>query len=235
MSEIINCRVVEIEPIVRDVYYVRLQPERKVNFKAGQYLNIIVCSDENDKRPFSIASTPIDEDCLELHIGAVPSNEYTYSVVSQLLTKNDVKVEAPLGDAWFREDGDNPLVLIAGGTGYSYLRAILTMAIALNPHRKIDIYWGGRYPENIYDISFLTLLSEKYPNITFHATVEHPNTDWQGEKGLLLDLVFKHADSFANKDIYIAGRFEMVKVAKEQLMKRNADESRIFSDVFSFL
>lgn len=236
MSEIITCKIAEIEPIVHDVYYVRLLPSKAIDFKAGQYLNVILCHDEKTKRPFSIASTPFDNDALELHIGATPSNEYTYSVISQMLNKNDINIEVPLGDAWLREESKNPLVLIAGGTGYSYIRSILVTAIARDPKRQIDVFWGGKKPENLYDLDFLTSLSQKYPQVSIHATVEEPDEKWQGEQGLLLDCVAKQHPSLENKDIYIAGRFEMVKIAKTRFIEElNANENHLFSDVFSFI
>ncbi len=45
--------------------------------------------------------------------------------------------------AWLRDDEERPLILIAGGTGFSYARSILLTALAHNPNREVTIYWGG--------------------------------------------------------------------------------------------
>lgn len=58
-----------------------------------------------------------------------------------------------------REDEDRPLILIAGGTGFSYVRSILLTALARNPNRDITIYWGGREEKHLYDLSELEALS----------------------------------------------------------------------------
>ena len=81
---------------------------------------------EKDKRPFSIASSPCREGELELHIGAAEHNPYAIEVVEHMKAALEdgtaVEIEAPHGEAWVREDSDKPLLLIAGGTGFSYVR-----------------------------------------------------------------------------------------------------------------
>ncbi len=47
------------------------------------------------------------------------------------------------------------MILIAGGTGFSYARSILLTALARNPNRDITIYWGGREEQHLYDLSSL--------------------------------------------------------------------------------
>lgn len=65
---ILSCKVTSVEAITDTVYRVRLVPEQPFSFKAGQYLMVVM--DERDKRPFSLASTPTQQDYIELHIGA---------------------------------------------------------------------------------------------------------------------------------------------------------------------
>lgn len=55
----LSCKVTSVEAITDTVYRVRLVPEAPVSFRAGQYL--MVEMDERDKRPFSMASTPLEK------------------------------------------------------------------------------------------------------------------------------------------------------------------------------
>ncbi|EEG85074.1 hypothetical protein PROPEN_03443 [Proteus penneri ATCC 35198] len=41
-----------------------------------------------------------------------------------------------------KKESQRPLLLIAGGTGFSYTHSILLAALAENPQRSITIYWG---------------------------------------------------------------------------------------------
>ena len=138
----LSCKVTSVEAITDTVYRVRLVPEAAFSFRAGQYLMVVM--DERDKRPFSMASTPAEQEFIELHIGASELNLYAMAVMDRILKEREIEVDIPHGEAWLRDDEDRPLILIAGGTGFSYVRSILLSALARNPDRDIAIYWGGR-------------------------------------------------------------------------------------------
>ena len=111
-----------------------------------------------------------------------------------------------------REDEDRPLILIAGGTGFSYVRSILLTALARNPNRDITIYWGGREEKHLYDLSELEALSVNHPNLRIEPVVEQPEEGWRGRSGTVLTAVLQDHGTLAGHDIYIAGRFEMAKL-----------------------
>lgn len=60
----LSCKVTSVEAITDTVYRVRLVPEAAFSFRAGQYLMVVM--DERDKRPFSMASTPAEQEFIEL-------------------------------------------------------------------------------------------------------------------------------------------------------------------------
>ena len=123
----------------------------------------MVVMDERDKRPFSMASTPAEQEFIELHIGASELNLYAMAVMDRILKEREIEVDIPHGEAWLRDDEDRPLILIAGGTGFSYVRSILLSALARNPDRDIAIYWGGREAKHLYDLAELTILGAVTP------------------------------------------------------------------------
>ncbi|GAM65961.1 NAD(P)H-flavin reductase [Vibrio ishigakensis] len=70
----ISCTVKSIEPLASNTFRVLLHPETPVDFKAGQYLMVVM--GEKDRRPFSIASSPCrHQGELELHI-ALPKKTF---------------------------------------------------------------------------------------------------------------------------------------------------------------
>lgn len=230
----LNCKVVSVESITDTVYRVRLQPEGEFSFRAGQYLMVVM--GEKDKRPFSIASTPSEKQYIELHIGASELNLYAMAVMDRILKENEILIDMPHGNAWLREDSERPLLLIAGGTGYSYVCSILLDALERNPKREISLYWGGRELSHLYDFEMLEALSLKYPQLNIVPVVEHPEDGWRGRSGTVISAVMQDYTSLAEHDIYIAGRFEMAKIARERFCaERNADEAHLYGDAFAFL
>ncbi len=53
--------------------------------------------------------------------------------MDRILKDHQIVVDIPHGEAWLRDDEERPMILIAGGTGFSYARSILLTALARNP------------------------------------------------------------------------------------------------------
>ncbi|MDC9591332.1 NAD(P)H-flavin reductase [Xenorhabdus sp. XENO-10] len=230
----LSCKVTSVDSITDTVYRVRLLPDSPFSFRAGQYLMVVM--DERDKRPFSMASPPSEKQIIELHIGASELNLYAMAVMDRILDQKIIDIDIPHGQAWFREDSENPMLLIAGGTGFSYTRSILLAALEKNPNREISIYWGGRELQHLYDLGALQSLSESYPNLTVVPIVEQVDEHWRGRTGTVLSAVLEDFGSLANHDIYIAGRFEMAKIARERFCsERDASIDHMYGDAFEFI
>lgn len=230
----LSCKVTSVDAITDTVYRVRLVPEAAFSFRAGQYLMVVM--DERDKRPFSMASTPDQHDYIELHIGASELNLYAMAVMDRILKEREIVIDIPHGDAWLRDDEERPMVLIAGGTGFSYVRSILLTSLAKKPDRDITIYWGGREAKHLYDLSELEALSVTHPNLRVVPVVEQPDEEWRGRSGTVLAAVLQDFGSLSGHDIYIAGRFEMAKIARDLFCnERGAREDRLFGDAFAFI
>lgn len=234
----IKCEVKSIEPLACNTFRILLKPEQAVDFKAGQYLLAVM--GEKDKRPFSIASSPCREGELELHIGAAEHNAYALEVVeamkAALAEGSHIEIEAPHGDAWVRDDSDKPLLLIAGGTGFSYVRSILDNCLSRGVSQPIFVYWGGRDACQLYAHDELQTLAEQHPHLTYVPVVETAPANWQGKVGNVLEAVSEDFVSLSAYDIYICGRFEMAGAAREQFSaEKGAERERMFADAFSFI
>lgn len=234
----INCKVKSIKPLACNTFQILLHPEQPVAFKAGQYLTVVM--GEKDKRPFSIASSPCrHEGELELHIGAAEHNAYAGEVVelmkAALESGSDIQIDAPHGDAWIREESDRAILLIAGGTGFSYVRSILDHCISQNIQQPIYLYWGGRDECQLYAKEALNTIAAAHDNITFVPVVEQAE-GWSGKTGNVLQAVKEDFTSLAEMDIYIAGRFEMAGAAREQFTtEKQAKVEHLFGDAFAFI
>ncbi|UAB70430.1 NAD(P)H-flavin reductase [Vibrio sp. SCSIO 43132] len=235
----IKCQVKSIESLACNTYQILLHPETPVSFKAGQYL--LVEMGEKDKRPFSIASSPCrHEGELELHIGAAEHNAYASEVVEAMKKAleegGDIAIDAPHGDAWVREESQNPLLLIAGGTGFSYVRSILDHCVSQNLSNAIHLYWGAKDECQLYAKEELHEIANAHGNITFVPVVEEAPENWAGKVGNVLQAVEADFESLENVDIYIAGRFEMAGAAREQFTQsKQANRDQMYADAYAFI
>ena len=84
--------------------------------------------------------------------------------------------------------------------------------------------------------SRLEALSLKHPGLQVVPVVEQPEAGWRGRTGTVLTAVLQDHGTLAEHDIYIAGRFEMAKIARDLFCsERNAREDRLFGDAFAFI
>ncbi|MFG0453263.1 NAD(P)H-flavin reductase [Shewanella sp. yb_14] len=228
----IRCKIEKVAPFNDAVYQVLLRPEKPLEFKAGQYLCVVM--GEKDKRPFSIASAPGSE-LIELHIGAAVSESYPMQVVEQLRNNSHIDIEAPGGEAFLRHQSIRPRLLVAGGTGFSYIKSLVEQQIALGQKVETLLYWGCRNPEAMYYEAIAREWHQAHPWLHFVPVVEQAEADWQGKQANLLAQIRSDFVSLVGYDIYIAGRFDMVGAARELFREMGLDEAHLYGDAFAFI
>ena len=232
----VSCQVHTISTLTDHVYKVLLKPSEAVDFIPGQYLNFVM--DNDDKRPFSIASAPHAE-FIELQIGAFIADSYPMQVIERIkacqTAQQTVTIEIPLGNAQLRTKSERPLLLIAGGTGFSYIKSMFEYLVKQGSTRPVTVYWGLREPSACYELAETTATMAKLPQATFIPVVENPNESWQGRTGLVHQAVMSDIASLASYDIYLAGRFEMVGAIRTDFVEHGALLEHMYADAFAFI
>ncbi len=231
MSQI-RCQVESIAPLTSTVFRVDLTPDVSLDFKSGQY--VLVHMGEKDQRPFSIANAAHDNNRLELHIGAEPGNKYAGEVLERARQEKAIYISGCHGEAYLQAT-DKPIVLIAGGTGFSYAYSILMQSLKEDPNRDITLYWGGRHLDDLYYHDELVSLAAHHPHFTFLPVVEFAEEDWQGRKGWVHHAVLTDYADLSGVQVYIAGRFEMAKVARDDFFARGLSKDDLFGDAYAFI
>ncbi|AZN36200.1 flavin mononucleotide reductase LuxG [Iodobacter ciconiae] len=233
---LINCRVSKIESFIKNIYKVYLILYKPIDFKAGQYISTKI---SDKKQLFSIANCPTETGMIELHIGSSDVNSSLDTIhffANALIENNCIEIDAPHGEAWLRDNSNKPLLLIAGGTGFSYINSILKSCLSKKLSQPIYIYWGVKNSDFLYADKELTALSIKHSNLHYVPVVIEDNKGkWSGKKGTVLDAILNDFTDISSFDIYVCGPSIMVKAVKEQLIsKKNAKLEQMFSDAFSY-
>lgn len=228
----VEAKVVSIDSLTESVTKIILETDNPSSFKAGQYLQVVM--GENDKRPFSIANAPNANGILELHIGATPENPYAYEVLQHATNTRMLKVEIGLGQAYARV-GEKTMLIIAGGTGYSYAKSILLDTLATQTSRQVILYWGAKTEADLYEKNELSSLANSQANFTFCPVVEKACDTWKGHTGLVHNAVLSDFSDFSETDVYVAGRFEMAAVIKEVFGLAGLPMASLYGDAFTYL
>ncbi len=72
----------------------------------------------------------------------MPGGAFTDHVFNTMKERDILRFEAPLGTFFLREDSVKPVVLLASGTGFAPLKAIVEHAVFKNITRPMTLYWA---------------------------------------------------------------------------------------------
>lgn len=233
---ILPARVAKKEQLAHDVIALHLQlpASERLQFLAGQYIEFIL--KDGQRRSFSIANAPHDSDFIQVHIRIIPNGVFTNFVANELQEKAIMRLEAPMGSFFLREESDKPIIFVATGTGIAPIKGIVEHMLHNNIKRDIRLYFGARELKDLY----LNDLCEKWaaftPHLIYTPVLSKPqNTDnWQGQIGYVQDAVLEDISDISGHQVYACGSPNMINDARAQFMKNGLPEDEFFSDAFTF-
>lgn len=231
-AQTITADVISIEAVTDFVNIVKLKPKQSFEFKAGQYLQIVLS--EDDKRIFSVGSSPSAE-MIELHIGAGPEDSYPRGALNHMADNSEVTLEVGLGNAHIQSDSERPIILMAGGTGFSYTKSIADYLAEFHSNQTVLLYWGVKEESALYAKTEMEKWANDHPHFQFIPVVENPDDEWQGKTGYVHQAVMQDIVSLEPYDIYLAGPFKMAGIAREDFINQGALKDRMFADAFAFI
>ncbi|MGO3698149.1 MULTISPECIES: NAD(P)H-flavin reductase [Halomonas] len=236
----LTCQVTAVEDLNPDVFGVTLKGRAEsMQHAPGQYLELKL--DDNTWVPFSIASAEQGDGVIELHIQHWPERDNSVRLRNLLQVANQLTLRLPGGECVVDARSERPLLLIAAGTGFSQMKAIVEATLRDQPERPISLWWAAREHRDLYAESLATEWAQRYPNVTFKAVTEFPLTEplasgerihhHQGRVDLVLE---KAALTFSDYDVYLSGSPGMVYACLDVLETKGVVSERVFSDVFAY-
>jgi propane monooxygenase reductase subunit len=139
-------------------------------------------------------------------------------------------VKGPYGVFTLRET-DRPLVFIGGGAGMAPILSLLRLMADRGVARPAVYYYGAREQQDLFHLEELQELAAALPDFRFVPALSH--ADWDGETGLITDVVDRCEQDLAEVDAYLCGPPPMVDAATELLLRRGTDEAHIHFDKFT--
>lgn len=229
----IAVRVASIDKAGSDVAVLRLHQDSgaPLAYLPGQYLDVLL--DDGVRRSYSMA-TAATGDTLELHIRHLPGGRFTDHVFGAMQAGERLALEGPAGDFYLR-DGAEPLLLLASGTGFAPVKAIMEHAIAQGNARKVRLYWGGRKATDLYQHALCLQWAAELPWFEYVPVLsEAPAADgWQGRTGLVHQAVIDDYADLSAYQVYACGAPPMVAAARTDFSTlRGLPPQQFFADAF---
>lgn len=233
-----TCQIIEATPLNHDVTRVvlRLPAGKRIQFLPGQYLEVML--NEADKVSFSIGNIDLNDRLIELHVRYVPTSESSNKFRDYLKTNKTIKVNLPKGQCIIHHANDeNPVLFLAGSTGFSPIKAMIEYLLAANSDRTMYLYWGARIPADIYLPDLPREWEAKYPYFKYVPVISDPvaEQEWAGRRGFVHAAVLDDFPNLSAFDVYAGGSPGMVYAAFDAFTQQaKLDPERMYSDVFFY-
>jgi CDP-4-dehydro-6-deoxyglucose reductase len=211
----------------------KLPASERLQFLAGQYIDILL--KDGKRRAFSLANAPHDDASLQLHIRQTPGGQFTGHVFGTMKERDILRFNGPHGTFFLREDSKKPILMIAGGTGFAPIKAMIEHAIAEKSDRPITLYWGGRASVDLYHAALAEQWASTHPHIRFVPVLSEPDAVWGGRRGLVHEVAMQDFPDLSAHQVYVCGAPGMVVAARRDLVSRcQLPEDQFFADSFDF-
>lgn len=231
------CRIESIDKAAADVAIVRLKlpANERLQYLAGQYVDLLL--KDGKRRSFSLATPPHDDALLELHIRHVPDGFFTDALFNQYKGREILRFEGPLGAFYLREDTDKPIILVAGGTGFAPIKAIIEHALHHRIDREMILYWGARALPDLYLPDLPGTWQQAHRNFTYIPVLSEPGPDdaWPGRTGLVHQAVMADFPDLSGYQVYACGAPPMIDAARREFTTlRGLPDEAFYADSFTY-
>ncbi len=233
-------RVASLTRAAPDVAVVRLQlpATERLQYLPGQYLEILL--KDGRRRSYSMAGAPGVAEQVELHVRHTPGGAFTDHVfgvgATQMKERDILRVEGPFGSFFLRDDSLRPIVMVASGTGFAPIKAMLESAALKAIERDITLYWGARRPHDLYMDALARSWEDALPSFRYVPVVSDPTDDdrWTGRTGFVHRAVLEDFEDLSQHQVYVCGAPIVVDSARRDFVaERGLPAEEFYADAFT--
>ncbi|MCI4428691.1 MAG: CDP-6-deoxy-delta-3,4-glucoseen reductase [Burkholderiales bacterium] len=218
------CRVIAVTKPAADVALLTLQlpANDTLRYHAGQYIEFILR--DGARRSYSMANAPhsqTDKPAIELHVRHMPGGKFTDHVFGAMKEKDILRIEGPFGSFFLRETSDKPIVLLASGTGFAPIKAIIEQIEFKGIIRPTQLYWGCRSRADLYLHEWAEQAALRMPNLRYVPVLSEakPEDGWTGRIGLVHQAVLQDWPDLSEHQVYACGVPAMVDAAQRDFVQ----------------
>ncbi len=218
------------------------QPEKKIDYKPGQFLSLLAEIDGNSvRRSYSMSSSPYCDEDLAVTIKRVDDGLMSNYLNDTIKVGDRMDVMDPMGHFTTEYDAENKrhLIMFAGGSGITPLMSIIKSTLIVEPDSILSLIYANKDVDSIIFKDEFQRLVEKYEG-RLHVIhiLDNAPLEWQGQSGLLnhdmLSKLFERIPDWGHdKSTYLmCGPEGMMNNVETLLELQNIPKDRIFKESF---
>jgi ferredoxin-NADP reductase len=205
---------------------------------AGQHVDVRLTAADGYSavRSYSIASAPSSDGRIEITVERLPSGEVSPYLTQQVVVGDELELRGPIG-GWFvwRSDQEEPIQLVAGGSGIVPLMGMIRSRALANSTAPFRLLYSVREPGSVFYREELEALSTKNSSIIVdYAYTRAVPKDWPRPPGRVdRDLIASVTWPVSlNATCYICGPTGFVESVSEFLRRSGNGREKIRTERF---
>lgn len=208
------------------------KPERKLDYIAGQFIELTLKHDSPDdrgeKRWFTLSSSP-NEKLLSVTTKQTSSRQSSYKeALWKLKPGYELHMSEAMGDFVLPKQLNTKIIFIAGGIGITPFHSIISQLYEPKERSNIKLLYAVNNENEI-------IFQETFNKASTSSTiiVSQPSSSWGGEQGRLdVEKIIGLGEPDKNTMIYISGPEPMVESLDKGLRKTGIKPSQLVLDFF---
>jgi CDP-4-dehydro-6-deoxyglucose reductase len=173
---------------------------------------------------------------IQLRLRRRRGGEFTDHVFSAMKDKDILRMEGPYGSFFLREGSTKPIVLLASGTGFAPIKAIIEHMQAKAIDGPAVVYWGCRSRADLYQHEWAEQAAAASPALRYVPVLSEPKPDdqWHGRTGFVHHAVMQDLPDLSGHQVYACGVPVMVESAKRDFVATCAlPVDEFYADAFT--
>ena len=226
----VRSRVMKVHSETGDVYSLVIRPGRRwKNFSAGQHVQISAeLNGTLYTRTFSISTSPDyfrKTGLIELSIRSKPDGRVT-PMLKEHFAKGGVCTLSDAGGDFLLPEGNEPLLLIAGGSGITPFRSMMNQLSSSNSLRDVHLLFYIRNSSNALFRQELDRIAELHPNLK----VTFINTEAEGQ--VCEEHLLRYCPDVADRIAMVCGPTPMIQGTRNLLSELGLPADQIRFEYF---
>jgi ferredoxin-NADP reductase len=191
----------------------------------GQHYDVRLTAPDGYRaqRSYSIASSPLDKDEVELTIDRLDDGEVSPYFHDVVVEGDQVELRGPF-TSYFVWRGESPVLLVGGGSGVVPLMAMLRHRRRTMPELEMALVYSVRTAE---DVIFADELGDE-TELTF---TREPPAGWSGHTGRI-DAEMIQSTGLEEGMVFVCGTNGFVESAVELVLAQGFDPKRVRTERF---
>ncbi|MFG2985337.1 globin domain-containing protein [Streptomyces sp. NPDC048258] len=211
-----------------DIGVLTLEPHAPFPYVPGQYTSVSSERVPRTWRTYSIGNAPRPEGTLDLHVSRIEGGRVSTALVRDAQPGDTLRLAAAGGQLTFRR-ADRPASLIAAGTGWAPIRAILEDLGKHPPDQDIRLFVVARDPAHLYDRPLIDEYAAAcdWLGVTYITPAPGQHRNQATDR---LATALSNRGLWPDQDVYLSGPPRFVEETSYLLEELGARPGRIFYD-----